>query len=265
MDDWSIISPPSPWYSKYYTLVMGHSACFSFVLRSHWELSSDGMCWLHFRKTARFVVKTCIKYRYQRLLSEQRIALSCQFPWATHLGTSFEENIGNVFGLIVNDNQNHDDVTKWKHFPRYWHFVAGEFPSQRPATRSFDVFFDLRLNKHSRRRRLETPSCSLWRHCDVVNKYMYKHGIRQNGILAERLDYHHSHADVLKWTSNAAVNVSSLPAWNSCWTNSEVAGDIRLHLHCNGTAQARYISNYALNERFQTTCESTTVVRSFTA
>ena len=26
--------------------------------------------------------------------------------------------------------------------------VTGEFPSQRPVTRSFDVFFDLRLNKH---------------------------------------------------------------------------------------------------------------------
>ena len=25
--------------------------------------------------------------------------------------------------------------------------VSGEFPAQRPATRSFDVFFDLRLNK----------------------------------------------------------------------------------------------------------------------
>ena len=25
--------------------------------------------------------------------------------------------------------------------------VTGEFPSQRPATRSFDAFFDLRLNK----------------------------------------------------------------------------------------------------------------------
>ena len=31
--------------------------------------------------------------------------------------------------------------------------VSGEFPAQRPVTRSFDVFFDLRLderlNKHS--------------------------------------------------------------------------------------------------------------------
>ena len=46
----------------------------------------------------------------------------------------------------------HDDVIKWKHFPRNWPFVwgihrTGEFPTQRPVTRSFDVFFDLRLNK----------------------------------------------------------------------------------------------------------------------
>ena len=25
--------------------------------------------------------------------------------------------------------------------------IIGEFPAQRPVTRSFDVFFDLRLNK----------------------------------------------------------------------------------------------------------------------
>ena len=47
--------------------------------------------------------------------------------------------------------------------------VTGEFSSQRPMTRNFDVFFDLRLNKRlckqSRRRWFETPSHSLWRHC----------------------------------------------------------------------------------------------------
>ena len=42
----------------------------------------------------------------------------------------------------------HDDVIKWKHFPRYWPFVRGihrspvNSPPQRPVTRSFDVFFD---------------------------------------------------------------------------------------------------------------------------
>ena len=49
--------------------------------------------------------------------------------------------------------------------------VTAEFPSQRPVTRSFDVFFDLRLNKRlskpSRRRWFETPSCTLWCHCNV--------------------------------------------------------------------------------------------------
>ena len=49
--------------------------------------------------------------------------------------------------------------------------VNDELPSQRPVTRSFDVFFDLRLNKRlskqSRRRWFETPLRSLWRHCNV--------------------------------------------------------------------------------------------------
>ena len=46
--------------------------------------------------------------------------------------------------------------------------VTGEFPAQRPVTRSFDVFFDLRLNKRlskqSRGWWFETPSRPLWRH-----------------------------------------------------------------------------------------------------
>ena len=49
----------------------------------------------------------------------------------------------------------------------------GEFPAQRPVTRSFDVFFDLRLNKRlSKQPRgwwFETPSWSLWRHRNVRN------------------------------------------------------------------------------------------------
>ena len=47
--------------------------------------------------------------------------------------------------------------------------VTGEFPSQRPVTRSFDVFFDLRLNKRLSKQSwwLESPSCSLWYHCNA--------------------------------------------------------------------------------------------------
>ena len=46
--------------------------------------------------------------------------------------------------------------------------VTGEFPAQRPVTRSFDVFFDLRLNKRLGKQSwgwwFETPSRPLWRH-----------------------------------------------------------------------------------------------------
>ena len=50
--------------------------------------------------------------------------------------------------------------------------VPGEFPTQRPMTRSFDVFFDLRPNKRLSKQRwgwwVETPSCPLWRHCNAM-------------------------------------------------------------------------------------------------
>ena len=46
----------------------------------------------------------------------------------------------------------------------------GEFPTQRPVTRSFDVFFDLRLNKRLSKQPwgwwFETPSWSLRRQCN---------------------------------------------------------------------------------------------------
>ena len=50
--------------------------------------------------------------------------------------------------------------------------VPGEFPAQRPVTRSFDVFFDLRLNKRLSKQPwgwwFETPVWSLWRHRNVL-------------------------------------------------------------------------------------------------
>ena len=73
---------------------------------------------------------------------------------------------------------NHDDVIKWKHFlilaicagnsP-----VPGEFPAQRPVTQSFDVFFDLCLNKWLSKQSwgwwFETVLCPLSCHCNGVS------------------------------------------------------------------------------------------------
>ena len=87
-----------------------------------------------------------------------------------------------VGALWIRTGLNHDDVIKWKHFrvtgPLCGEFAGpGEFPTQRPVTRSFDVFFDLRLNKRLSKqpwgRWFETPSWSLWRHCDVYGRTVY--------------------------------------------------------------------------------------------
>ena len=49
--------------------------------------------------------------------------------------------------------------------------VSGEFPTQRPVTRSFDVFFDQRVNKWLSKQSwgwwFETPPSSFWRHYNV--------------------------------------------------------------------------------------------------
>ena len=71
----------------------------------------------------------------------------------------------------------HDDVIKWNYFPRYWPFVRGIHlsPVKRPVTRIFDVFFELRLNKWLSKQSwgwwFETPSWSIWRHCNTNRLY----------------------------------------------------------------------------------------------
>ena len=56
--------------------------------------------------------------------------------------------------------------------------LCGEFtgPTQRPVTWSFDVFFDLRLNKRLSKQSwdwwFETLSCPLWRHCNGLVGHM---------------------------------------------------------------------------------------------
>ena len=55
----------------------------------------------------------------------------------------------------------------------------GEFPTQRPVTRSFNVFFDLRLNKPLSKQSwgwwFETQSPSLWRHCNELFQIVINH------------------------------------------------------------------------------------------
>ena len=54
--------------------------------------------------------------------------------------------------------------------------VTGEFPSQRPVTQSFDISFDLHLNKRFSKQSwhgwFETPSHSLWRYCNGLDNFV---------------------------------------------------------------------------------------------
>ena len=88
------------------------------------------------------------------MIISQTVLFSLQFG-ALHIMTSSN---GNIFRLLALCEGNPP--------------VIGGFPSQRPVTLSFDVFFDLHLNKQlrkqSRRRWFEAPSLSSWRHCNEL-------------------------------------------------------------------------------------------------
>ena len=71
--------------------------------------------------------------------------------------------------------------------------ITGEFPSQRPVTRSFDVFFDLRLNKRLSKQSwgfwFETPLRSLWRQCNGIYESIRRsHGLTLLGLGPPNLD-----------------------------------------------------------------------------
>ena len=85
------------------------------------------------------------------------------------------------FWLSVSRSRNipslnlHDDFIKWKHFLHNWPFVrgihwSGWIPHTKARTRSFDVFYDLRLNKRLSKQPwgwwFETASWSLWCQCN---------------------------------------------------------------------------------------------------
>ena len=88
----------------------------------------------------------------------------------------------------------------------------GEFPTQRPVTRSFGVFFDLRLNKRLSKQLwgwwFETLSWSLWRHCNgtktismsfsnyfdrkTVFNFCYEHTKGPFTLTSSNTTWHHS-------------------------------------------------------------------------
>ena len=96
--------------------------------------------------------------------------------------------------------------------------VTGEFPAQRPVTRSFDIFFGLRLNKRLSKQScgwwFETPSCLLWRHRNGFSS----HPSRINPLSLGKFSSiskcvslkHFVMNDI--WNSFCAIDLSQMPA-----------------------------------------------------
>ena len=84
--------------------------------------------------------------------------------------------------------------------------VSGEFPAQRPVTRSFDIFFDLRLNKRLSKQSwgwwFETPSCPLWRHRNA------------RPPLAYRAPWHLTQSYGDETHSNSLFGILTMAIWN---------------------------------------------------
>ena len=81
----------------------------------------------------------------------QRILTRSQLWWGLCMMTSSNGSIFRVTGPLCGE------------------FTGpGEFPTQRPVTRSFDVFFDLRLNK-----RLSKQSWGWW--CKALSRPLWRH------------------------------------------------------------------------------------------
>ena len=106
----------------------------------------------------------------------------------------------------------HDDVIKWKHFPRYWPFARGihRSPVNSPHKGqwrgalmfSWICALNKRLSKQSRGWWYETPSRSLWRHCNVV---MYNRHFQDDSVVIDgnyfnttfRYVFYHHYTDVI--------------------------------------------------------------------
>ena len=63
---------------------------------------------------------------------------------------------------------------------------TGEFPAQRPVTRNFDVFFDLRLNKRLSKQPwgwwFETLLRPLWRHPNGISWFCDEYKVPVNNV-----------------------------------------------------------------------------------
>ena len=106
----------------------------------------------------------------------------------------------------------------------------GEFPTQRPVTRSFDVFFDLRLNKRLSKQPwgwwFETQSWSLWRQCNVLESSRNVSETRTTGSHNACNTQHFYPEHISSWFSRYVLwkkpNYGETHSWNYLHSSSRI-------------------------------------------
>ena len=115
---------------------------------------------------------------------------------------------------IQYSNVTHDDVIRWKHFPRYWPFVQGNHRSpvnspHKGQWRGAFIFFDLRLNQPLSKQSwgwwFETLSRSLWRHRDELLP-VTAHGTRRKRSSAWEFVCTLFKSLILEWIQHLKTN-----------------------------------------------------------
>ena len=96
--------------------------------------------------------------------------------------------------------------------------VTGEFPSQRPVTRSFDVFFHLRLNKRLSKQWwgwwFETASRPLWRHCNGMIQRSVVMSTDKSGIPSLRAHVALvTTTGIIKWAAYHTAHATTTITW----------------------------------------------------
>ena len=105
--------------------------------------------------------------------------------------------------------------------------VTGEFPAKRPVTRSFDVFFDLCLNKRLSKQPWawwsETPWRPLWRHCNG-NDFEGAGKPRSSAIISGCDKIRAS--TVTLHVASGEMDIKAKPKMSGTWTDSVIYWNI---------------------------------------
>ena len=126
--------------------------------------------------------------------------------------------------------------------------VPGEFPTHRPVTRSFDVYFDLRPNKRLSKQSwgwwFETQSRPLWRHRNA-------HGtssvikINMRGIRSTQMTKYwlwNSHIKLYVYGNRVPIRVDLIDVWIPC--------NIVKHHHITSTLKCLLRGKYHWTMKF---------------